>query len=70
MNLEYYDRLNGGLTNYDYNGIVDNVINHAIIEENVGLIKKCLILYRADSDGKNPKKFEAQKRVKEAGIKL
>ena len=65
-----YSKLNGGLYDSDYNAMVDNVINHAIIEENVGLIKKCLILYRADSDGKTPKKVEAQKRVKEAGIKL
>lgn len=65
-----YSELNGGLDNSDYNNIVDNVINHAIIEENVGIIKKCLVLYKADSDGKNPKKIEAQKRVKEAGINL
>ena len=65
-----YFQLNGGLDNSDYNNIVDNVINHAIIEENVGVIKKCLVLYRANSDGKNPKKVEAQKRVKEAGINL
>ena len=70
LGLMAYYKLNGGLYDTDYNKIVDNVINHAIIEENVGLIKKCLVLYRADSDGKNPKKIEAQKRVREAGIKL
>ena len=70
LGLVSYNHLNGGLYNADYNNIVDNVINHAIIEENVGLIKKCLILYKADSNGKNSKKIEAQKRVKEANITI